>query len=121
MQEVSGLPKSIPLGPTEYDVEALELVANPDTFALFNNEDQTIQVRSDLPYYEKLASFWHEVAHLHLDRSGLDEIFGDQHTEAVCEVIGHMMASMLMTNVVAWGKGVIIHSDKETPHVKTKT
>lgn len=115
MQEVTGLPTSIPLGPTDYGVEALDVSTTPNTFAIFDNEDQVIRVRADLPFYEKLASFWHEVAHLHLDRSGLDEVLGEQNTEAVCEVIGHMMATMLLTDVLQWSKAVDIHTDKKEP------
>lgn len=121
-QEVTGLPTSIPIGPTDYSVEAL--VMDPEhpekTFAEYDAEDQTVRVRDNLAYFEKLGAFWHEVTHIHTDRAGLDEVLGEKKTEAICELVGYMIATMIATDVLKWGPAVTIHSDKKDTNGKTK-
>lgn len=65
-----------------------------DTFGLSNMQRRTIKLLKDLPEDVELSTFYHELLHFALWDSGQHHRFDRETTEALCDLVGSMMARL---------------------------
>lgn len=89
MKTFPPLPKTLagPAGPFTVSLVERPMMDNRAVMGLWDGLKRHIEIDKTMPVAQQWLTFFHELTHVGLADSGLDELLSHEETEAVCDAV----------------------------------